>query len=93
MENRREPKARIARAAGATLAPALTACTTGGDTDNDENTLSRLQESGTITVENIIEAIEDAPPSVMFSNPQEERTREFLQAVLNTDSTRDGEAL
>ena len=44
-------------------------------------------------IENIIEAIEEAPPSVMFSNPQEERTREFLQAVLNTDSTPDGEAL
>ena len=37
--------------------------------------------------------IEQAPPSVMFSNPQEERTREFLQAVLNTDSTPDGDAL
>ena len=44
-------------------------------------------------IENIIEAIEEAPPSVTFSNPQEERTREFLQAVLNTDSTPDGEAL
>ena len=41
----------------------------------------------------VIEAIEEAPPSVMFWNPQEERTREFLQAVLNTDSTPDGEAL
>ena len=50
MKNRREPKARIALAAGATLALALTACTTGGDTDNDESTLSQLQESGTITV-------------------------------------------
>lgn len=50
MKNRRAPKARIALAVGATLALALTACTTGGDTDNDESTLAQLQDSGTITV-------------------------------------------